>query len=251
MALLVSLSFFMSPTHAKGPGSISITSSYDEKPRTPINLAVLVQGIDRLAGGMIEIEFDESIVQLKNISDGDLLQSAQFLQYNNLAAADRPKGTVTISFAAEKGIKADGMLLDLSFQLLRLNGETPIKIKEIALYDEQDNKVYVNVQNGSIQPFKGKESKKDKPVVSDKDWKIAFNVPVQASSINKHTVFILNNRTKEHMPVKLVLNGKELIVQAPSGGYLPGDYTLYVSDQAKSPGGRPLKEPVKMVFSVD
>lgn len=249
MILTISVSF--SSVTAKGIGSISVTSAFDEKPRNPIELAVLGQGIDDVAGGVIEFEFDEKIVKLENTSVGEDLQSADFLVYDNLADKNRPKDTVTVAFASSEGVAINGVLLSLSFELIRLNGETPIKIKRVELFDQQGGKIFVQTHNGAIQPFEGNESKAEQPVTGNKDWKVAFNVPLRPSSINKQTVYVINNRTKERVPVQIGLqsNQTELIVKAPNGGYLTGDYSLYVTDQVTSKGNKSLKKAVKMSFS--
>jgi hypothetical protein len=231
---------------------VSVTSAYDEGVRKPIDIAVMIQGAGQLTGGVVELQFDEDVSRLKNISAGDVLNSGSFIVFDNLADEERSKGTVKVSFAGAEEVSEDGILINLEFELWQRNGETPIEIKNIELYDKSLNEMNVAVNDGEIGSFKGKSQKKEGSVSGEKDWTISFSSQIHPSSVNRHTIYVVNQRTNEKLPVKLVLSNdrKSLQVQSPGSGYASGDYILYVSNHAKSPGGIPLKEAVKMEFSV-
>jgi len=96
------------------------------------------------------------------------------------------------------------------------------------------------------------------PVGKSYPWKIKFSDEVLSTQELSQHVYVTENTggssTKERIPVTPTINqaDKKLIeVAAPTGGYLPGNYTLWIKNSLKSVQGTPLKELVKMKFTVN
>lgn len=83
---------------------------------------------------------------------------------------------------------------------------------------------------------------------SDKKWTVTFTDEVDDNSVTDETIYVLNAQGKREL-VTTDVNGNELFVYAPSGGYAVGDYTLYV-DGAQSISAVTLKERATKSFTV-
>lgn len=88
-------------------------------------------------------------------------------------------------------------------------------------------------------------------VAQDKVWRIFFNQPIEASSVNMDTLYIEDSFSRK-IPTKAVvsIDGRSLELTPRGGKYEAGkSYTLFVREIWKKGGGR-LREPVKMSFRV-
>ena len=77
---------------------------------------------------------------------------------------------------------------------------------------------------------------------------MTFTDEVDDNSVTDETIYVLNAQGKREL-VTTDVNGNELFVYAPSGGYAVGHYTLYV-DGVQSTSAVTLKERATKSFTV-
>ncbi|MDO4720411.1 MAG: CAP domain-containing protein [Peptostreptococcaceae bacterium] len=89
------------------------------------------------------------------------------------------------------------------------------------------------------------------PVAEDKVWRISFSHEIDASSVNRDTVYVedaYSNRVSTRAIISL--DGRSIELSVSNGKYAAGEkYTLFVRDIRKKSGGR-LREPVRMDFRI-
>jgi inhibitor of cysteine peptidase len=90
-------------------------------------------------------------------------------------------------------------------------------------------------------------------VLADKVWEATFTEEMDEQTINKDTVYVVNNKgEKLDLSISLSKDKKTIRINPPEGGYDPNVdyYTLYVKAALKSVGGRTLRASKNVSFSV-
>lgn len=92
----------------------------------------------------------------------------------------------------------------------------------------------------------------EKNVERDKDWKITFNLKIDADSIVEENIYILDkNNLKLNQERIMGKDGQSVIISNPIGGYEMGEkYTLFVKDIKTEDGKNTLKQNVKFTFII-
>ena len=85
----------------------------------------------------------------------------------------------------------------------------------------------------------------------DKVWTITFNMDVDPQTVNKNNIFIkdASGQTLHNVSVYLNPTTNQVYVDTIDD-YVPGTYTLHVSDQVKSTSGRYLKDSTTKTFTI-
>lgn len=89
-------------------------------------------------------------------------------------------------------------------------------------------------------------------VAGNHEFRIQFNAPVDAASINNETVFVVDNTSKP-ISQNIYLDSDHadtVIVASPEGGYVTGQYTLYIKE-IMSEKGKALTKGIYMMFEVN
>ena len=86
----------------------------------------------------------------------------------------------------------------------------------------------------------------------DKVWTISFNMEVDRNTINEDNIFIKNasGQTLKNIELTLDTTNTQVYVDALDD-YLPGQYTLHISDQVKSARGDYLKTSTTKTFTIE
>lgn len=85
----------------------------------------------------------------------------------------------------------------------------------------------------------------------DKVWTITFNMDVDSSTVNTDNIFIkdASGQTLHNVGVSLNPTTNQVYVDALDD-YVPGQYTLHISNQVKSTSGNYLKTPTAKTFTI-
>ncbi|MCI2256138.1 leucine-rich repeat domain-containing protein [Domibacillus sp. PGB-M46] len=88
-------------------------------------------------------------------------------------------------------------------------------------------------------------------IVTDKVWTVTFNSFLDPDSVNSTTVYVEDeNKIKIDTEVSLGDSENQIVVQPPTGGYIPSNiYTLHIKN-VKNSKGRTLPTPVTKTFMV-
>jgi len=85
----------------------------------------------------------------------------------------------------------------------------------------------------------------------DKIWTVTFNSEVDPATVMGENIYVKDARgAVVDTTLERINNNKAVLVYPPGGGYPAGDYTLYIEPGLRSVKGVPLKQPVKMQFTV-
>ena len=86
---------------------------------------------------------------------------------------------------------------------------------------------------------------------TDKTWTLTFSQPVDPSSLNENTIYVLNAAGERVKDVKFSTDGKKAFVHAPENGYISGEtYTLVMTDAIKSSTGHTLTSGQTRTFKI-
>ncbi|MEN6348895.1 MAG: hypothetical protein ABFD08_05770 [Syntrophomonas sp.] len=85
----------------------------------------------------------------------------------------------------------------------------------------------------------------------NKEWNIALSKEVRASSISGQSVYITDSGGNKLDSKPYLKESSIVAIPAPSGGYSPGTYYLYIETSLTSSSQDSLKEPVKMEFTIE
>lgn len=84
-----------------------------------------------------------------------------------------------------------------------------------------------------------------------KNWEVHFNQEFNIDDIKNYITVTDTNGNNQNIDIESGSDSKTVLVKAPSNGYIPGNYILKVSSNAKSKSSKNLKEDVIVNFSVD
>ncbi|KQL19607.1 beta-propeller domain-containing protein [Cytobacillus solani] len=97
----------------------------------------------------------------------------------------------------------------------------------------------------------GLDEKENLIVMKNKLWKIHFSEKLDPSSINNHTVFVLNQKgEKQKTVVSLSDDDKTILIEPPENGYDFTSYTLQLSKEIHSIMGRKIVTGITQSFTV-
>jgi hypothetical protein len=233
---------------AAKPISITVSSVYGERRGAVLPVGIFITNALGMSSGVLELTFDPKVAQLITATRGELLDGFLFAENINSAKT----GIIKFAWAAENAVDQDGKLLDLSFKYLTAGGNTDLRLTEAGLYNLQGNNILTNAIDGSISKFKGRQMQPPEPNVSPlRKWNIRFNQPVDPGTVNKHTIYVINDDSGEIVDTTVAIgeNGN-IVTVSPKNSYSPGNYTLVIPQQVKAANGESLKEGLKMPFTV-
>lgn len=93
--------------------------------------------------------------------------------------------------------------------------------------------------------------KEDVIVLKNKQWKIHFSEKLDPSSINKNTIYILNNKgERQEETISLSDDKKTIHIDPPENGYDVSSYTLQLSKEIQSNMGRKMMASITQSFTV-
>lgn len=228
-------------------GAVGITSVYDERRGSIFTVEIYAKNINKMASGQIKLEFDPSTLRAQEITQGEMLNGFLYVD-DQLTRAQT--GEIQAAWASASGVSGDGILLSIDFRLMTTNGESPLDLSKVRLFDEAGNEMNTLIMSGDVKPFSGAREKRETPVNTKKDWTVRFSSPVAPASVNNRTVYVLNSSGEKINTDLTVVQGGRAIKIEPTTSYEQGDYTLIVTEQLQSRTGTALKQAVKMEFNV-
>jgi len=231
-------------------GQIMVTSSYEERRGRTVSLSVLLTDSDDVDAGSFELHYDADVGYVTEAEKGDALSSDALFALNTEQARN---GVVKAAWASDESLE-EGAILNLEFRLMHRNrkNQTDLDLSNVQVFDEDGDRISLNVVDGDVKPFEGKTESNKKNIKSDKEWTITFNTPMSRSTLNPHTIKVKADRTGEEIPVKVQMSkDKKSVTVSPVKHYIKGSYTLTISDQIQSANGDPLKEGVQLPFTVN
>jgi hypothetical protein len=225
-------------------GSITVETKYEEQ-RGNYTIEIHAHNLEDLAGGSFELRFDGSMLNARSLKPGDALHKEYF--DHNL-----DNNSVKVAWAAAEGKDTDGTLFEMEYRLTSNGNKSEINLHNVQLFDDKLNKLDVDVINGGIKPFDGDTRKSSKNVKPDHPWTITFSNPVHRSTVNRQTIYVVNNLGQRvQTRPDISSDGKQITLHPPVGNYKAGDFTLVITDQIRTPRGTALKQAVKMDFSIE
>lgn len=168
-------------------------------------------------------------------------------------------GEIKIALAGDTHILSDGKIIDVEFEIKGVQGSTDIiisngKCNEDDIYHISNGQIniYGTINKSYIQELNTKAVVfvVDEPEVNtSKIWTIEFNDDIDKSTINDMSIFIWDNTNDVYIETKVDCVENILTIRPKSNEYLPNnEYTLYITDNIKSSGGRRLNSIIKMEF---
>ncbi len=191
--------------------------------------------------------YDPEVAVALEINRGDIIQG--FMCESNLEKA--PAGQIAAAWPNDTGASGSGILLEITFRLLKQGGETAFTIDKLALWDEQLNAIEATKNAGRVSSFQGTTLPTQKNIAPEKEWTVKFNIAIKPASIAENTIYIINNNTKKRIQTSTSVSvDSKTVTIKPLTAYEPGSYTLIITEKIKSTNGAALKEPVRMIFEV-
>lgn len=223
---------------------ISASTVYEERKGRTVTLDIYISGKDKIAGGSLEIDYNESALTVSKVDAGDQLQG--YLSSVN----SEEDGTVSLTWAKAEGEVQKGTLLTVTARLTNGNEAIALDLNNVQLFKEDGSLMETDVFDGAVKPFDGKKQTHDKKVAGDRDWKITLNKDFNPATVNTKTVKILDSRGTE---VEIVVNvtGQRVFTVKPKTTLARGTYTLLITEQVHSRDGKPLKEPIQFEYTVE
>ncbi len=140
-------------------------------------------------------------------------------------------------------------IVDLRGNPLDLSPGSPT-VEIIQFLESQD----IEVRYDGVLPPSGNFSKWDTEmqVARDHAFHIGFNEPVDTATINTETIFVMDDT---HNPIQQTVcldpkHADTVMIASPEGGYVPGQYTLYIKGMM-SEKGKALTKGIYMAFEVN
>lgn len=225
---------------------VMLNSVYEESKGKYVTINVYVSNPSNMASGIMELEYDPAFIEAKDVGKGELLSSAKLVE--NLK--DAKNGKIKIAWATEEGISENGVLFTIKFRTLQAVQAAPIKISYLSMYDDSYNEISSRKVDGRIGAFKG--GTKNPITVNNvkKDFKINFSLPVDKNTINNQSITVIDSKGKAIAVDFSFENGNKTVVVSPKLEYIKGKYTLTVTEQILSQGGKQLRFPAKVDFEI-
>ncbi|WP_423220213.1 Ig-like domain-containing protein [Cytobacillus praedii] len=88
-------------------------------------------------------------------------------------------------------------------------------------------------------------------VSQDRQWMIEMNIPIDPKLVNSDSLSVVNSKGEAVQIRYRVSEDNKKIKLIPNDLYKSGEiYLLTLSKELKTPSGKPLKVPVRMIFTV-
>ncbi|PIC58296.1 hypothetical protein CSV80_05830 [Sporosarcina sp. P12(2017)] len=241
LTLLVSI--FPTVASAESKTTIGITSVYTDR-ATTIELAVFIDSSERVAGGSLDLKYDNELLSITdaNVETGEVLEG-----YLKSSLSDT-EGTVSTSFAAAQGKMLTGDVLTIKARVSKAKADTEIKIENAYFYTEDGKELPLQIVNGAVKPFDGTTKDHPTTVLPNKVWTITLSEPYDIKTLNKHAVNVSRGTT--NVPVKVKSISPTTFEVFSDTNYSKGNHTLEITGQLLSAKGTKLVEPVRKTFNV-
>lgn len=222
---------------------VGVESVYENQKGKMVNINLYIHGTDKIAGGSLELAYDQTALSVQKAVIGD--QLANYISSVNI---DQP-GKVSLDWAEADGHIQDGTILTITAQLLKADETTSLDLQNVSLFKDDFSMIPIDTFNGEVKPFNGTVKKHDAKVQANKEWTVHFNKEFNPSTVNKHTVMVKDSMGNG-IDTNVTLSNQNTLIVTPISNYKSGTYTLLITDQVRTLDGTRLKQPVKYQFTV-
>lgn len=214
----------------------------------PVSRTVKVNRAPSSGGGWVPSS-NANLGKLEMSADGELLLftpsfSSDKTTYS--AQTDKEKIKLIASAAHTAGkVMLNGKALGEGIEIDLQVGEN---VFDLIVHAENGmKKTYTLLihQNPEI-PYK--TITKEGAYAKNKLWTVKFSKEVDASTI-QGALYVMDEKGYI-LPTRYTSDGNSIYIHAPIGGYAEGNYTLYITAEVEDTKGNPLKEPIKMYFTI-
>lgn len=235
------------PTQAASKKTaVGVSSAFLERTGS-VDLAVFISSDEKIAGGSLDILYNTD--QLR-INANDVKMTDTLAPYLSSGGSDAA-GKITLAFAKSTGSTIDGTVMEVKATVLAGgSGQVnELKLANVELYTEQGKKITVQLIDGQVKPFIGKEQTFADPVTPDRSWVITLSKPYNPATLNAQAVSM--KRGSIVVPVEVEVVSATKFRVKPVGTYPRGTYTMDITDQLRSANGAKLSQPVRFTFKVN
>lgn len=245
LAAFFALSLWLLPSMAKATEKsfVEATTVYEAQKGKTVNISVYIHGSEKIAGGSLNLLYDQTELTVQKVELGDQLSS-----YISSVNSDQD-GKVSLEWAKATGQVQEGTLLTITARVLKVNETTALDLQDVQLFDEDSSAIAVDSVDGAVKPFKGSTKKNSSKVNANKAWTVRFNRAIDPVTVNKYTVRVKDSRGKE-IDVNVKESGSKALVVSPKSNYARGTYTLEITEKIRMVNGNQLKTPIRYEFSV-
>ena len=226
---------------------VGVTTIYEDRRGAVFNVEIYAKNLQHMPSGQLKLEFDPSVIQMRDLKKGELLQP--FLYEENLTRAS--EGEIQAAWAGASGVSGEGPLLTIEFRLLTRDAKSALTLSNVRLFDDHPREIRPFVLSGDVKPFNGKTENRQSPTVPPtKEWTVTVSTKLARESINRNTIFVLDQSgNKVRTNTTLTQSGSAIKI-TPAQPYPKGTYTLVITDQLRAQNGGKLNEPKRMTFTV-
>ncbi|MCC6005696.1 MAG: hypothetical protein LM590_15260, partial [Thermofilum sp.] len=147
MLAIALLATILVQTFALPAGERVFVGSYRVQKGSVVSVAVIVSNAESVAGGLVKISFDSSVVEAQRVLAGDFGEP--------VANVRNDKGFVHLAVARPTAVgKREAVLAVIEFKGVR-EGRTELRIESAQLNDEKGNLFTPSVSNGLIEVYGG------------------------------------------------------------------------------------------------
>lgn len=235
---------------------LTVSTVYEETRGSLMNVNIEISGLDvEVAAGQLDLQFDEEAIQFRD-RDTEMnskLELGYFMDSTEDIQIGRD-GAYKAAWAAAQPVHLNNeTLIELTFRMSVSDGRSPLHLHDAALFDGDGYEIPVKVVHGKVEPFSGADLSGDsrERYPQDKVWNIELNAPVQRSSVNPNSVYVLDSQGDRVSTRIHVEDNGTVITVSPEEQYTRGGYVLYVTDTVKSLRGSRIQEPVKKEFRIE
>ena len=244
---IISIQLFNNAYNTYSRPNLIVSNAYETSRGAIFNIDVFLKQTDDLAGGFIELEFDNEVVSVM-----DEIRYSSFLDGFLLSSnVIKEEGKIKIAFVSGVGSDISGKLFSIPFRLNVRNGKSNIKITNLELLDSEGKNIEVRIHDGFVGEFNGIDLGKVEDVSKDQKWNIRFNYPLDVKSVNEQTVKLLRYDSGEIIDTDVVLIEDNIIQIEPKKDYEPDIYKIIVTRRVMSERGIFSNNPVRLRFRVN
>lgn len=227
---------------AKTTSVLGVSTVYEDR-RTTVELSVFLQSDEKIGSGSFDVVYDQTALSNVKVSVGSSINGSLHAVHADNA------GTVSMAWADVESKTVKGTMLTFTARLDK-NGETvPLKLENVHLYREDGTEIDMQIVDGEVKPFSGKDETHGSKVKNDKVWTVTLSEPFNPATLNANAVKVMRGTTEIAVDVQ-VKDGKTFTV-TPKVNYPRGKYVLEISEQIYSEKGTKLKEPRRLEFTVE
>lgn len=244
---VISIQLFNHAYNSYSRPNLIVSNAYETSRGARFDIDVFLKQTDDLAGGFIELEFDNEVLSVM-----DEIRYSSFLDEFLLSSnVIKEEGKIKIAFVSGVGSDISGKLFSIPFRLNVRNGKSDIKVTNLELLDSEGKNLRVRKHDGFVGAFNGIDLGKVEDVSKDQKWNIRFNYPLKFKSVNEQTVKLLRYDSGEIIDTDVLLLEDDIIQIEPKKDYDPGIYQIIVTRRVMSEMGRFSTNPVRLRFRVN